>query len=501
MSSTAAHGARPNRRMLRAVRESGRIVAVDQTLQHRRYRREAPLRVLLAGPSHLHERAAWALEALLARARIRTWELVDAPQQADLAWGSSGAHEAVSLPCDPEAWSFRWDAEPDAHRDPLAASFWWLARVEEQLAPEDAFDEHGRFRFADSALARLDDPLAAPVDEFAAALGEALGRWRTSPVSDEPGWRIVASHDIDLPWRWTRSGRRRALRSIRDDVRRRRPIRAARTLLAVAAATGWRLRRRDPWSNARRIVQLEASHDARSTHYLLAGRHVPEDGDAELHRLGERYARELVHVAGGRPLAGLHGSYTASTVPGRVAEERTRLEQRLGQPVLDHRYHYLRHRPPDAWRELAEAGMRSDASLGYAEQPGFRGGTAHPYRAWDHAAEAPLELVVIPLALMDASFDERYLGIGTGWAGRRLAEQVVDRVRELGGSAALLVHNDRLCSAASPGWTTLYASLLRRVRDAGGVACTAAEAAEAYQELLPAWRRARQPRPATPGTL
>jgi hypothetical protein len=460
-------------------------VAAHSTSRRFVRRSDRPLRAWLGGPESLHSRAVWALEALLARVGVANWELVAAEADADVAWG--GAGEAATLAFDATAWEFRWNEAPDERRDPLAATFWWLARVEERLAPEDAFDEHGRFRFAASALARLSDPLDAPVDDIARGLEQALAPWRTA---GERPWRIVATHDVDLPWRWTRTGRRRALRALRDELRALRLGAAARSLLALVSIPGWRLRRRDPWCNARRIVQLEAAHDARSTHYLLAASHVPEDGDADLHQLGKHYHRELAALAGDADLVGLHGSYTASEVPGRIADEREVLRRRTGHAVRDHRFHYLRHRPVDAWPELAEAGMRSDASLGYAEQPGFRAGTTHPYRAWDHEADAPLDLVVIPLALMDATFDERYMGIGAGWAGRRLAAQLVDRVRELGGSASLLVHNDRLCNAAYPGWTKLYADVLEQVRDGGGLACTAGEAAEAYLELVPAWARA-----------
>lgn len=404
---------------------------------------------------------------------------------ADLAWGGRGS--ALTLPVDATAWEFRWDEEPDVRRDPLAHAFWWLARVEEQLAPEAAFDEHGRFRFECSALRRRDDPLAAPVDELALGHADALAPWRDA--GEDPPWRIVATHDIDLPWRWTRTGRRRAIRALRDDLRSFRLGSASRGALALASIPGWRLRRGDPWCNARRILQLEAAHGAASTHYLLAASHVPEDGDAA--QFVDRYLAGM--PGGGARLPdgtfGLHGSYTSSEVPGRLAQERAQLLGRVGADVRDHRFHYLRHRPVEAWPELALAGFRSDSSLGYAEQPGFRAGTAHPYRAWDHDAGTPLDLVVIPLALMDATFDERYVGIGTGWAAQSLTSQVVDRVHELGGSASVLVHNDRLCNAAFPGWTKLYSTLLDHVREDGGVACTAGAAAEAYLELVPDWRR------------
>ena len=86
------------------------------------------IRVRFHGPALLHERAAWALEALLARARVRAWELVDA----------HGGHDAdLEHTLDPNEWQFTWDVEPSGERDPLACAFWWLARVEEPI-PEGA---------------------------------------------------------------------------------------------------------------------------------------------------------------------------------------------------------------------------------------------------------------------------------------------------------------------------------------------------------------------------
>jgi hypothetical protein len=422
----------------------------------------APLRIRLDGPAELHERAAWALEALLARAGVGAWELVGA---------DAGAEADRTFVLEPAAWQFAWNVTPDADPDPLAATFWWLARVEELLAPPEAFDEHERFTYAASACARGADPLATPVDDLAAGLG--LEPWRTT---GEQPWRIVATHDIDLPRRWTRTGRRRALRTFRAHP--------ARVGLLGALLAGLLPGRRDPWDNCAAIHELERAHDAASTSYLLVGAHVPEDGDAavDLERWIEQPARDGAY--------GLHGSYTSSLVDGRLAAERAELAERTGITARDHRFHYLRHRPVRDWPTLAAAGFGSDASLGFAETTGFRAGTAHPYRAWDHPGGRPLDLVVIPLALMDATFDERYLDVRGATERQQRAGELLDAVRRAGGCASVLVHNDRLCNSADDGWTRLYAWILDQVRSSGGRACTASEAADSYLALLPSHRRA-----------
>lgn len=429
------------------------------------------LRVSLAVPQARREQAAWALEALMARVRVTNWELAEGDDDVDLA-----------LPADAAQWEFAWDREPDAASDPLAFTFWWLARVEEQLAPEDAFDEHGRFRFDRSASARA--PLALPVDDLAERIAADHVLRRAARAPGEPAWRMVATHDIDLPARWTGVGRRRALRSIRDDLRAGRVGAALRTAFAYV---GGLLPGRDPWDNFAAITDLERSAGAESTSYLLVGRHASEDGDDELHERGRAWIGDERGAALGDRV-GLHGSYTSSDTPGRLVAELSELGSRAGASHPDHRFHYLRHRPVDAWPLLARSGLRSDASLGFAEQPGFRAGTSHPYRAWDHEAGAPLDLVVIPLALMDASFDERYLGIRDRAERRRRCIQVLDAIAQRGGCASVLVHNDRLCNRADDGWTRLYRGLLHHVRSSGGRACTAAEAVAEYRNRLPDWR-------------
>ncbi|MBC7459792.1 MAG: hypothetical protein H7287_00375, partial [Thermoleophilia bacterium] len=282
--------------------------------------RRAPLKVHVPhmvtsdGP-----RAVWAAEALLARVGVRDWELAATPEAADL-----------TVPHDADQWTFAWDAEPDAAADPLAFTFWWLARVEELLAPAEAFDAHGRFTYGSSALARRGDPCATPVDDVAAGL-EIDAAFVAQRDPSRAAWSIVPTHDIDLTWRWTRRGVKRAVKDLARNLLAARFGAAVLGLGALLAVPYWRLRKDDPWCNAHRIRGLEAGLGARSTSYVLTDFHAPEDGDVDAHRLGrDRYVARLVEGtqrvkrgrrreapdAAERPAGagtvGLHGSYTAS---------------------------------------------------------------------------------------------------------------------------------------------------------------------------------------------
>lgn len=427
-----------------------------------------PLKVYLAGEADRCRQAAWALDALLTRARVHRWEYVKSDVEgADLVWGDNSVTAPVKLPTCNEAWSFSWSDEPDSELDPLAFTFWWLARVEEHFAPDHAFDQHGRFRYEASQLARRGDPFAAPVDELALTLAEQLASWQRPRQAQEPRFRVIATHDIDLPIRWTRKARRRFLRATIKRLVQGDYNHAWREInLRIRGAF-----RKDPWDNFSDICSLEEQMNARSTSYLLMERRVPEDGDLELLESGRRWAGNVVDDR-----VGLHGSYTSSLAKDTLASEVIAMRSLLGlDKPIDHRFHYLRHRPTDSWPILDQLGVRTDSSLGYAEQPGFRAGTASAYRAWDHENGRPLALVVIPLVVMDASYDERYLGLSQRERERHFS-RIIERIASLEGCASILLHNDRLCNPNDDGWTRFYQQVLQDIRDLGGKAGSAQDA-------------------------
>ncbi len=415
-------------------------------------------------------RARWALAALAA---IRGWRLA-APRSGDGAAGPAAYGVAIGVGCegaritipyDPHQWQFTREA-PDAGRDPLAYTFWWLARVEERVAREasddQAFDEHGRFLAAAAA-----GPIGIdvrPVDELAARVLAALDPVPHWPA--EHSCAIALTHDIDVPWRWTQRGLRRAARALLNHARCGELRAAGRMACALVAAPAWKLVRSDPWLNARTIARMERQHGATSTSYMITGHHDPYDGDGETYRrVARRYVREVLRSGGE---IGLHGSYTTSTMPGRLASERAAAQELAEVPVVSHRYHYLRHAPEHAWPELAAVGFSSDASLGYAEASGFRSGTAFPYIAWDFAREEPLDLFIIPMSLMDATLEPRYSGIAPERAAARdLVVQYVDELATRGGGASVIWHNDKLRGADQRPWTRLYEVLLARGAERG----------------------------------
>ena len=352
--------------------------------------------------------------------------------------------------------------------DEVAEAFFHLARIEELAGPKD---EHGRFTAASSCL----DPLDPPVERLRRTLGLEPPRWRGARFA------IALTHDVDVPWRWTRLGVRGSAARLKSHVLARRRAGAVREARALAGMPVHRLRGTDPNWRFREISDAERDRGASSTFFLLAGHSDRHDGASpEVYdRLRPRLV-EAILESGGE--VGLHGSYQAARDAGLLAAEVKVLEE-LGAEVRGQRYHYLRVDPHANLAPLPALGLRYDTTLGFPDAPGFRAGIAHPFRPWDVAAGRPLDLVEIPLAAMDVTLgEERYLGLSARAAEERLLE-LLDFAAEHGGGFAVLWHTDRFDPGTARGWDRLYLRLLDAVSERGGILLSAGELASEVEAV------------------
>jgi peptidoglycan/xylan/chitin deacetylase (PgdA/CDA1 family) len=349
-------------------------------------------------------------------------------------------------------------AVEDAPAGLVEEGFGALARMEEREGPRD---QHGRFPGAASSLDLLDPPL----ERLRRELGVEPPRWFGKRFA------VALTHDVDVPWRWSgRQAVKGTLARIKAAAVARNGRGAGREARALAGLPLHRVGGTDPNWSFERVLAVERAHGARSTFFLLAGHNHPADGPSP--ETYDRLRPRLVEILrnGGAEI-GLHGSYTAAEDAGRLREEKAALE-RLAGPLAGHRYHYLRGDPHRNLEPLAEAGFTYDSSLGFPDAVGFRAGIAQPFRPWDVANERPLGLVEIPLAFMDATFDERYLHLPAREAEAHLMG-LVEWAAENGGGFAVLWHTDRYDRATAAGWDWLYERLLDEVPKHGG-ACVAA---------------------------
>ncbi len=197
--------------------------------------------------------------------------------------------------------------------------------------------------------------------------------------------------------------------------------------------------------------------------------------------------------AAGHELA-LHPSRHAQPSGPRLRREKERLDGCLAAPTqaLGVRNHYLRGSFPATWRLEQALGFHYDSTLGWADEPGFRVGSARPYRPFDHQKRQRLAIWELPLVLMDGALDGGAVDIAA--VARGLSAECFAHHSP----ATTLWHTNRLRPFDYPQHAQAYAELMEFYGQSGCQQITAAEVIAGFDaheaRLARHRRRASEPK-------
>ena len=190
-----------------------------------------------------------------------------------------------------------------------------------------------------------------------------------------------------------------------------------------------------PFCNFHEIMAIEEEYGARSSFYFLALAPGEQDYAYDIRDLEE----DIGMIADAGWEVGLHGGHRAYCDSGVLATEKRRLEAALGRPVVGYRNHYLRFRVPETWEHLSRAGFRYDATFGYADCVGFRNGMCHPFKPFDLNAGREIDILEIPLTIMDVTlYEYMRLDAGKAW---EIVHRFIDATKRCHGVITILWHN------------------------------------------------------------
>lgn len=139
---------------------------------------------------------------------------------------------------------------------------------------------------------------------------------------------------------------------------------------------------------------------------------------------------------------GVHPSWQSNANTLQLKEEIETLEDITEKKITTSRQHFLRFSIPHTFRNLIQAGITDDYSMGYGGVNGFRASVASPFFWYDLQNERATNLLLHPFCFMDAtSFYKR----------KSSAEQVFaelnkyyDLIKSVNGKMIIIWHNNFL---------------------------------------------------------
>ncbi len=227
----------------------------------------------------------------------------------------------------------------------------------------------------------------------------------------------------------------------------------------------------NPYYNIDKILKTEGEYGVKSSFYFLSLQPEDEDYNFETQNVKELF--RMIVKSGGE--VGLHGGHKAFLDLNRMQLEKSSLERSTNFAVNGYRNHYLKFSVPTTWVILEEANFSYDSTFGFPDHPGFRNGMCYPFFPYDRDRNKFLQVLEIPLLIMDATFIF-YLK----WSPDQAIEyckKIIDQVQSIQGIVTILWHNNYYTKP----WDKVIKALLSHCAKKNAWFCTG-------QELNDWWR-------------
>lgn len=379
--------------------------------------------------------------------------LINIPNSSNLLWEDTIQLQQIELKWEGSLpYAFEEKEQNEAFQlgfDLHAWLFYLVSRYEEYL-PFKA-DQHGRFAATES-LAFQAGFLKLPVVNL---WGEYLRRliqkkFPHLDIPSKPKFSYQPSYDIDYAWMYKHKGWKRNLGGLGRDLLKGK-LKEVGNRIAV-----WRNQKEDPYYTFSYLDELHQKYpELKPIYFWLLGdygaydKNVNPDVEAmqDLIREHQQY------------LMGIHPSYASNSRVEQLKKESGRLESILKKKILISRQHFLKLNFPDTYRQLIQAGMQADYSMGYADQIGFRASIATPFYWYDLEQEESTDLKIHPFMFMDVTL-KRYMKLDKEEVFNEI-QPIIELTKSVGGQLMTIWHNNSFCESEGwEGWRKVYEDLL-----------------------------------------
>lgn len=275
--------------------------------------------------------------------------------------------------------------------DLLAASFYLTTRYEEYLPFTP--DQHLRFQ-ASQSLAYREGFLHLPlVQYYASSIYHALAhRYNLAPLQAKPVINLPGI-DVDNAYAYLHKGFIRTLGGIVKDVTNFNFANMKQRIQSLLTGN-------DPFDTYDFILTNCKAQKLKPCFFIMTA--SQSTYDRNLSHTNAAYIK-LIKSLSKKAGIGLHPGYQSDDVQV-LKNEVSRCEKITACPILNSRQHFLKLKFPNTYHNLIQCGIKNDFTMGFADACGFRASTAMPFYFFDLEKNHQTDLLIHPIAYMDANF-------------------------------------------------------------------------------------------------
>ena len=335
--------------------------------------------------------------------------------------------------------------------DIFAASFYLVTRYEEYL--DFMPDEHGRF-CASSSLAWKHGFLDKPVvDLWAREFAKSLLSRIPTLAFKRSEFSAILTIDTDQPFAFKGKNLLRNVGGLIRDL----------SLKSGRATERYKVMAhdmKDPYEVFDYMIRMAEINGTETKFFFPTGSRSEYDHNPSWKN--DIY-RDLIRRITTSYEGCLHPSFQAAKNHKLIKEEHRRLEVITGRKITSGRFHYIRLFTPESYRNLSRTGIKTDYSMGFHDEPGFRAGIARPYHFYDVVSDEPADLYIVPFQVMDVTLYQ-YKKLDAARS-EKIIFKLIDITKKAGGLFVSLWHNTSLLETTEwQEWRSLFEKMLQYQR-------------------------------------
>jgi len=309
--------------------------------------------------------------------------------------------------------------------DLLGAAFWLLSRYEEYLPHKS--DVYNRFHYK-SSLAYQYEFLHMPlVNLWLAELKKLLAEKFPELVFKEREYNFLSSIDIDNVYKYKHKGFVRTLAGLISDKSLKKSKQRLRIILE---------KDKDPYDCYDFLIQAHKKTDTKAIYFFLLGDYGPNDKN---HSSSDLRFQSLIKHLADYSMVGVHPSFGSNGNLRQLKVEASRLGNITHKLITKSRQHFAMLKFPQSYKDLLQAGLFADYSMGYTNHNGFRASYCYPYKWYSLDIEAVSSLTIHPFAITENNLlvhekENKSLV--------ELANPIINEVKKYKGQLISIFHND-----------------------------------------------------------
>lgn len=333
----------------------------------------------------------------------------------------------------------------------LIGSIFFLLSLYDEMLSDHHKDEHSRFDESQGYLRKMNlhrNPLVNEYSEFLWNVLLHMG-YRENRISRS--FRIFLTHDVDYFARYDCPSK--YIKAVGGDIFRRRSLKALYNTNKDYFGKKFK-NKKDSYDTFDFLMDISEEKGLKSRFYFIPGE--KGDPDYRYNINDDCVTTTIKNILNRGHIVGIHPSYSTYNNAEQLKLELCRLKE-INPYTNEGRQHYLRFENPVTWEIWESVGLKTDSSIGFHSDVGFRAGVCCEYPVYSLTKRKALNLTERPLIIMDGalrkiSHDKNIL--------LETCNDVISKVKKYNGDLVILWHNNNLAVNEWKNWDKFYIRLV-----------------------------------------